>query len=477
MAGIRPYDGSTQPIRLPQVGSSGAAPAAIPATGARDADGVSSSGDPYRDRVFSVSSRISAIERQNVEALKADDVLSDLGKLLQDLRSAVKGAAAVRAGDDEALVSAQQQVDEIASTVANAAERVGGGIGQSLRRSATGVTAVSDQAVVGVARARLEPGERLDIQVEVTASAQTAGFLLSFGQLDLNLGGAWASDGAGSRFHVEIEGSAGKRELSFASGTRISDIAAGINHFMAVTGVKARVSGTAIRLESSRFGSDEFVSVRTIDNGQINTTLANAGVYRLQESNANAVRTDPRARVLWSAASNTVTDSGQDVQATVNGGYAEGKGTKIRALSLQFFVDFNLATGSPGADGVNAQNLGSFRAFTLVGLPLPRGVEDVRPGGPLAPTPGDSTGAESLVDTFTAEIDARREAIADERRALAEQIGALQGEMSRLISERNGAPPANLRADDANTLDAQAGALTPDRVAALLRARLFGQQS
>jgi len=476
MTGIRPYDGNTQPIRFPQFGSPGATPPATPTTGARAPDGVTPSGDAYRDRLFSVSSRISAVERQNVEALKADDALSDLSTLLKDLRAAVREAGAVRAGDDQAIVAAQQKVDEIAESVSNAASRIPRWINPVVRQNSTGVTAVSDQVVVGTARAKLNPGERLDIQVEVTASAQTAGFLLSFGAGNLNLGGVGASDGINTTFTLEVGGAGGTQALSFASGTSIQDIAAAINAYSRATGVKARVSGLQVRLDSAKYGSEEFVSVRAIDSGTINASSANAGIYRLQETNANAARTDPAGRVYWPDTNSAVKDNGQDVQATVNGGYAEGKGTRIRALSLQFYVDFNLATGSPGADGVNAQNLGSFRAFTLVGLPLPRGVEDVRPGGPVAPTPGDSAGAEALVESFTSEIDARREAIAGERRALAEQIGALQAEMSRLINERNGAPPASSSAENANAVDAQAGALTPDRVAALLRARLFGQQ-
>jgi flagellin len=63
---------------------------------------------------------------------------------------------------------------------------------------------------------------------------------------------------------IEISGNAGTEQLSFASSTATSAVAFAINQLAGATGVSSVVSGSALRLTSTAFGSDQFVSVKTV---------------------------------------------------------------------------------------------------------------------------------------------------------------------------------------------------------------------
>ena len=60
----------------------------------------------------------------------------------------------------------------------------------------------------------------------------------------LDLGGAGGGNGLNELFVLEVAGLDGSRELSFASGTSIADIASAVNSFTDVTGVRAVLNGT-----------------------------------------------------------------------------------------------------------------------------------------------------------------------------------------------------------------------------------------
>ena len=61
-----------------------------------------------------------------------------------------------------------------------------------------------------------------------------------------------------------MAGNTGTEQLSFSSGTTVSAIAAGINSVTTATGVSATVSGTDLVIDSTEFGSEQFVSVKAV---------------------------------------------------------------------------------------------------------------------------------------------------------------------------------------------------------------------
>jgi flagellin len=213
--------------------------------------------------------------------------------------------------------------------------------------------------------AKLGFGQTLDVNVLVTGSAQVGGYFMSFGAATLDLANA------NSQFVIEIAGAEGSRELSFSSGAALADITTAINTFTAVTGVKASVSGTGIRMESSEFGSDEFVSVKVADDGGIGAASA-IGVYDFLT--ANALGADPNSGGASTplttygsvTAQNGVTDFGLDVQATVNGIIATSEGTKLSINTDFLDVEIDLVYDTASADA-NASKLGLVSAFEITG--------------------------------------------------------------------------------------------------------------
>src|SRR5205085_9810837 len=90
------------------------------------------------------------------------------------------------------------------------------------------------------------------ITVQVTGSAQ-------LGEVDFN----GASVGT-SAVTVEVGGVDGNEQLAFAANTATSAVAFAVNQLKESTGVSAVVSSGTLRFTSTAYGSDQFVSVKTI---------------------------------------------------------------------------------------------------------------------------------------------------------------------------------------------------------------------
>ncbi|MEN0019414.1 MAG: flagellin, partial [Planctomycetota bacterium] len=197
-------------------------------------------------------------------------------------------------------------------------------------------------------------GDSLDVDVVVTQSAQQGQLFLSLGGSTLDFGGA---DSGAITF--EVTGSEGSRELSFESGTSLTDIVNAINSFEDVTGVTASAASgaTGITLSSTNFGSDEFVSVDVNNEAGITAASAQTGLYGFD---AGSVDTTRIAAFNSTAADNGVRDAGQDVNATVNGIQATARG-KTLTINTDFLdTEITLTTGA-------AQTLATSNAFTITG--------------------------------------------------------------------------------------------------------------
>ncbi len=310
---------------------------------------------------------ISNAERADQVVNIAEGGLDEVSGLLNELQALVTQTANTAGLSQEEKEANQLQIDSIIQTIDRVASSTSFQ-GLKLLNGNLDYTTEGVDANVGsfqVNGAKLNFQGTRDVEVVVTGSAQVAGFFLSFGASDLNLGGAASDDGASSRFVVEIAGSKGARELSFASGTSLNDIVAAVNSFTEVTGVKATASGTGLNLKSTAFGSDEFVSVRVVDAGSLNTAQATAGVYKFEAADTNTASTAGADRTLFSAANNKITDLGQNVSATINGIVATTKGTVARINTDFLDVEINLKSGT--GSGAEAQRLGALTAFTITG--------------------------------------------------------------------------------------------------------------
>jgi len=316
-----------------------------------------------RAEIASVDSAITNAERADQVVNIAEGGLTEISGLLTELQSLVTSTANTAGLSLEEKEANQLQIDSILQTIDRVASSTSFQGSKLLNGNFDFATSNIDASVKNfkVNAAKLEYNGDVDVDVVVTGSAQVAGFLLDFGADAINLGGAGADDGADEQFVVEIAGELGSRELSFASGTTLTDIAAAVNTFSDVTGVEATVSGTGIRLDSTDFGSDQFVSVKVIDDG----TIANAdGIFNFAAADTNTSLTTGATAFNAQAAINGLTDEGQDVGATINGIQATSKGTTASINTDFLSVELDLTSG--GANP-NAQNLGAISAFTISG--------------------------------------------------------------------------------------------------------------
>lgn len=316
---------------------------------------------------------ISNSERADQVVNIAEGGLEEITQLLNEVQGLITETANTAGISKEEREANQLQIDSILQTIDRVAAATSFQGLKLLNGNFNYTTGDVSSSVLQfqVNGAKLGFGEHRDVDVLVTTSAQVGGFLLSFGADNLDLNGG--SAGADRAFVLEIAGSQGSRELSFSSGTKLSDIAAAINSFKAVTGVEARVSGTqTLRLQSTSYGRDEFVSVKVVDDGGIGSANG-IGIYNFQAGNANAVEPDSNGNTVgngpvstFSAAINRITDHGQDVEATVNGIRATTKGTTVRIATDFLDVELDLAYDT-GASGANAAKLGALKALSITG--------------------------------------------------------------------------------------------------------------
>lgn len=305
-----------------------------------------------RSEKTSISAAISNAERADQVVNIAEGGLSEVSGLLTELQGLVTNTANSAGLSDSEKKANQLQIDSILQTI----DRISGStafqgkrlLNGNLDYSTTSVAAgVTDYKVNG---AKIAAGSSLAVQAIVTASAQQAGVFLSAGGSALNFGGS-----PSGIFTVEVAGSKGSRELSFASGTTLTQVAAAINSFTNVTGAQAAVSGTGIKLSSQEFGSSEFVSVRTVSTP---SGIVGDGIHQLDATNFGAAVTG--SPTSYATANNGVRDTGQDIGATINGVRATSNGKTARVNTDFLDVEVSLTTGA-------SQTRGAVSAFTITG--------------------------------------------------------------------------------------------------------------
>lgn len=314
-----------------------------------------------RSEIGAINAAIGNAERADQVVNIAEGGLNEVSGLLNQLQALVTTTANTAGLSNEERDANQLQVDSILQTIDRIASATSFQGKKLLNGSLDYVTSNVAGAVDSfkVNAAKLGFKDTLDVDVIVTASAQVGGFVLSFGAAAPTGGIDLAA--ASSQFIIEITGSLGSRELSFASGTSINDISSAINSFTDVTGVKAVTSTNgSLRLETSDFGDDHFVSVKVIDDGG----SAGNGVYNL--SAGSTLIADTSSASAFNTITTKLTDFGQDVKATVNGIVATTRGTQVSINTDFLDVEIDLGWDTGGGTA-NAAIVGSLDAFKIVG--------------------------------------------------------------------------------------------------------------
>ncbi len=316
--------------------------------GADDPAGLIAS-ENLRSEKAAITAAIGNAERADQVMNIAEGGLQEVNSLLLELQSLV-GQSANEAGlsDDERDAN-QLQIDSILQTVDRIASATSFQGTKLLNGTYDFTVSGQDSAIedFNINAAKLNHDENRDVNVIVTQSAQRAGLILS-------TGGALDLSAADARFVLEVAGSTGSREFSFASGTGLADIATQINTFTDVTGVTASASANNIFLKSSEFGSSEFVSVDIKDAG------AQAGSVSFVSATNENLSAGAATDTAFTAVTSPIRDAGQDIGAIINGIQATATGRTVQINTD--FLDISLQVAED-----DAQTAQSIDALTITG--------------------------------------------------------------------------------------------------------------
>jgi len=248
-----------------------------------------------------INQAISNAERASNVIGTAEGGLSEVSSLLNELQALVNQSASTGGLTPAETDANQIQVDSILNTI----NRLAGStafqglklLNGNFAYTTSGVTS-TNFAAVAVNSARLPDNAPVDVVVAVTASAQTA-----------KIGYAGGALSATNNVTIEIAGNKGTEQLSFAGGTSVAQMITAINALKDSTGVSAAASGADLALNSTEYGSTQFVTLTTISGGFAPTSS---------------------------------TDSGQDASVTVNGGAAQVDGLNVTYRSAGLDIEMVL---------------------------------------------------------------------------------------------------------------------------------------
>jgi flagellin len=262
-----------------------------------------------------ISTAINNAQRATNIIGTAEGGLGEVSSLLTQLQGLVSQAANTGGLSAEEVAANQLQVDSILSTINRVSENTtfqGMKLLNGNYDYTTSNVTAANFSNVRVNSARLVDNQAMNVVVAVTQSAQTASIGYTTGAL-----------GAGNAVTVQISGNKGTEKLSFAGGTTVSSMIVAINAIKDATGVSAAtVTSGTMRLDSTSFGSDQYVSLTTI-----------SGTFAPTASK----------------------DYGRDASVTVNGSAATAKGLNVsfRTSDLDLELDLGAVFNAVGNDDFN----------------------------------------------------------------------------------------------------------------------------
>jgi flagellin len=191
---------------------------------------------------------------------------------------------------------------------------------------------------------------------------------------------------------IELSGRTGTDILSFQSGATQAEIRDSVNGITDVTGVRAVISGGALQLVSQEYGSDAFVSVRSISGTFMNSSITTGTTQRDegfdprvlvngQQAFTRGLRVDARTQGLEARMYLT---SGFATQTTTSTFYITGGGALFQ-ITPQVNLQGQLHIG---IDSTSTANLGN----TITGF-----LSDIRSGGTHEVARGNFVSSEAII--------------------------------------------------------------------------------
>jgi len=311
----------------------------------------------------SVNTALTSNARTDSMLSVVDSSLGEISTLLGEIETLVAASSSSENLTDSEIATNQSQIDDALAAI----DRIVSQSSFNGKRLLDGSFSIQHTGFAGNAYldnlrvfSRSQSTSDTSLSVERVASAETASATFAFMR-------STGSNTSGTT-QVAITGALGTVNLTIASGLTQSQVITAINAAKDQTGVSAIQQATSIKLNSTSFGSDAYVSVEVLSGGSINNTQASGG----DGSTANDILSSSK-------------QSGVDAEITVNGQTAATDGLDVlytaNGLSLSFTLAEDFGTGNTAAETtsftVKADGGATFQLGTTAGTRQTIGIDSV----------------------------------------------------------------------------------------------------
>ncbi|MBI3833820.1 MAG: hypothetical protein HY287_05775 [Planctomycetes bacterium] len=284
-----------------------------------------------------VNASLTSNQRSNSLLTVADSGIGQISDLLGQIESIVVSSTSKSTVTDAEISANQSQIDNALTAI----DRIVNTTNFNGKRLLDGSLAIDTTGVNGNsyvtnfrAYARTQETTDTSITLNRVASATVASATFAFA------GGTARTSGTTT---VAITGSLGAATVTLTSGLTQAQIVTAINGAKAQTGVSAIQNSTNIKLNSSDYGTDAFVSVAVLSGGSVNTTY---GTATSDGNTTNDIQ-------------NITKQAGKDVNVTINGQKAASDGLNVFFNNNGLDISFSL-TSAFGSGNTSATTSTSF---------------------------------------------------------------------------------------------------------------------
>jgi len=354
--------------------------------------------ETLRAEIASLGKAITNTERASNVIATAEASLAEVANLLIDIKGLAVESANVGALSTEEIKANQLQVDSaiqsitrIANTSTFAGRKLLNG---SLGYQTSGVV-TSSITQLEVNNAQLGEQPYLDVTVTGTVSAEQGALFLS------NDATALAATTV-----FEISTNRGVEVLSFISNTSMTQIATAINNLSGVIGATAAASGSSVTFNSLDYGSDAFISVRTLPSGASANVMTGAGtgVATQRDEGVDIAVAINGASITGIGRDVTYNSGGLSLNMTLEAPFVVGNSTNFQITGGGFLFQIGPKIDqqqqiSIGLKSVHASNMGSQENGFL---------SEVLTGGSKSLVAGQFTGASDIIEEAIQQIAVMR---------------------------------------------------------------------
>lgn len=377
--------------------------------GADDPAGLIAS-ENLRSEKAAINAAVTNAQRAEQVVNVAEGGLQEVSNLLIELQSLVSSTANEAGVSSDEKSANQMQIDSILETIdriANSTSFQGSKLlNGNFDYTLEGVNE-SRLTDVTVNAAMLPNGGSRDVTVTTLSAAETAELYLSTHT------GNFTNAGNGE-ITIEITGTKGTQQFTFASGTAQTDIISAINSFkeqLGVSAVQNAVTNARIEICSLEYGDDEFIRVKTLNNAGADIVLdaetggTAAGEY--QDNGLDAYMLINGTQAMSDGLTAHVASNGFDVSVTIGGNTAMNVANASETFQITGGgAEFSL---TPNADMAGRVSIGIGTITTgNLGSSSDGFLSDLKSGGKANVQSGDVAAAQNVIDDAIKQVSNMR---------------------------------------------------------------------